>query len=68
MARQQTTALVEPDETDLQTLERLPDDDVVGVDARVRSELADASRRLDLKAREVVIFIHRRFALVAYDW
>jgi hypothetical protein len=45
-----------------------PEEDIVGVESDVRARVLEFGRRLELDSREIIIFIHRKFAIVAYKW
>jgi hypothetical protein len=47
---------------------RLRDEDVMGIDGDIRAQLGELGRRLKVDARETIIFIHRKFIIVAYKW
>ena len=49
-------------------LELLRDEDLVSVDSDVREQVAKLGKELQIESREIIIFIHRKFIIVAYKW
>jgi hypothetical protein len=66
----QQAAIVEADEVEApgRILELLRDDDVVSVDSEVRTQVAELGKELEIESREIIIFVHRKFIIVAYKW
>jgi ABC-type thiamine transport system ATPase subunit len=66
MVDSQLATVVEDEERPV--LELLRDDDVVSLEPGVRTEVAELGKRLAIESRETIIFIHRKFIIVAYKW
>jgi hypothetical protein len=66
MVESRLATVVEHEERSV--LELLRDDDVVSLEPDVRTEVAELGKRLAIESREVIIFIHRKFIIVAYKW
>jgi hypothetical protein len=49
-------------------LELLRDEDLVSVESDVREQVAKLGKELQIESREIIIFIHRKFIIVAYKW
>lgn len=49
-------------------LDHLGEEDLVSVESDVRTRVVELGRKLELESREIVIFIHRKFAIVAFKW
>jgi hypothetical protein len=66
----QQAAIVEADEVEApgRILELLRDDDVVSLDSEVRTQVAELGKELEIESREIIIFVHRKFIIVAYKW
>jgi hypothetical protein len=66
----QQAAIVEADEVEApgRILELLRDDDVVSLDTEVRTQVAELGKELEIESREIIIFVHRKFIIVAYKW
>jgi hypothetical protein len=66
MVTGQLAAVVEEEESPV--LQLLRDDDVVSVETDVREQVAELGKELAIESREIIIFIHRKFIVVAYKW
>jgi hypothetical protein len=66
----QQAAVVEADEVEApgRILELLRDEDVVSVESEVRTQVAELGKELEIESREIIIFVHRKFIIVAYKW
>ena len=60
--------VVPVDDEERPVLELLRDDDVVSVEPDVRTEVAELGKQLAIESREIIIFVHRKFIVVAYKW
>jgi predicted translin family RNA/ssDNA-binding protein len=49
-------------------LELLRDEDLVSVESDVREQVAKLGKELQIESREIIIFVHRKFIIVAYKW
>ena len=71
MIDRQQARILDPDEVEARAqpiLERLRDEDVVSVQSGVRTRVIELGQQLEIESREIVIFIHRKFIIVAYRW
>jgi ABC-type thiamine transport system ATPase subunit len=66
MVDSQLATVVEDEERPV--LELLRDGDVVSLEPDVRTQVAELGKQLAIESREVIIFIHRKFIIVAYKW
>lgn len=49
-------------------LELLRDEDLVSVESDVRTQLGELGKEFQIESREIIIFVHRKFIIVAYKW
>lgn len=49
-------------------LELLRDEDLVSVESDVRTQVAELGKELQIESREIIIFVHRKFIIVAFKW
>jgi hypothetical protein len=49
-------------------LELLRDEDLVSVESDLRTQVAELGKELQIESREIIIFVHRKFIIVAFRW
>jgi hypothetical protein len=68
MVAGQLAAVVEEEEPPVPQFLHDDDEDVVSVETDVREHVAELGKKLAIESREIIIFIHRKFIVVAYKW